>query len=843
MRSFFQRHFRVLLLTVTFSLGLALPGQAQHSNMTDNQIMEYITKENAKGTDRATIVTSLVERGVTVDRIQQIRRKIEKQKSGTVPGARDISSPNRLRTGNSQAREESEDKDNPNFRNRKQKRGPDVTRLTPNQRERLKEDQSEELDIESDFLFPDSLQYFDYKEESPKRVIFGHDVFNGKQLTFEPDMNIATPADYVLSPGDAVFIDVYGATTRQIESTITPDGMVVIEDFGPVAIGGLTVAQANSRLRATLGARHSDSQVRLSVGQTRSISVHVMGEVRMPGTYTLSAFATVFHALYMAGGPGEIGTLRNIQVYRRGKCIATVDVYDYILNGRLSGNVRLAADDVIVVGPYDCLVEVTGKVKRPMWYEMKSSESVATLIQYAGGFAGDALEDHVTLVRKKGGVISAYSLNEFERGTFQLCDADSISVDSTLNRYANTIEIKGAVFRPGLYQLDASTTTVGQLLERAGGLTEDALHTRGIIHRRKADRSLQVKSFNTRAILEHSTPDITLQNEDVVFIPSLADQQDEQVLVIDGEVVYPGTYSYAEGTTIEDLILQAGGMKDNASVAKVDVMRRNRDNTALESPETVGEFFTFSLKEGFIVDGNEGFALQPFDEVYVRQSPGNIEQQHVTVKGEATFVGTYGLTKKNSRLSDIVRQCGGVTPQAYLRGARLQRMMTDEDKIMQRDLLKVAASGDSIDAKKLEVSDMKFVGIDLDKALENPGDDRYDIILQDGDILVIPQYNNTVTINGEVMYPNTVAYQPGKKLSYYINQAGGFNLQAKENRVFAINMNGTVTRIRRNAKNIQPGCNIVVPGKARRERMTTAQIISLAMSMVSLGAVVVSAIR
>lgn len=831
-----MKHLKTLVLALIMAVAV-IPVAAQ-SSMTDSQIIEYITKETAKGTDRAKIVTNLIEKGVSVDRIQKIRRNYEKQKGGSVVGAKDISSENRLRNSNSQQREE---KENPNYKNRKQKET-DITTLTPHQRKNLKNDQIAELDDEVDFLFPDSLQYYEYEEEVPVKKVFGRDIFNKKELTFEPEMNIATPADYRLGPGDAVYVDVYGATTKQYTTTVTPEGEIVLEDYGPVNVSGLTVSQANSRLRATLGSRFGGSNVKLSVGQTRAITVNVMGEVQMPGTYTLSAFATVFHALYMAGGTNEIGTMRDIKVYRNGKMVTSVDIYDYILNGNLRGNVRLASNDVIVVGPYDCLVNITGKVKRPMWYEMKSTESLGTLLKYAGGFAGDAYEDNVTLVRKKGGVVSVFSLGEFDRDAFQLCDADSVNVDSTLNRYANTVEIKGAVLRPGMYQLDSGITTVGQLIARAGGLTEEALTTRGIMHRRKADRSLQVKSFNTKAILDHSVADVALANEDVIYIPSLEEQHQEQVLVIDGEVIYPGTYEYAEGTTIEDLILQAGGMKDNASMAKVDVMRRNRDNNALESPQNVGEFFTFSVREGFVVDGNEGFTLLPFDEVYVRQSPGNIEQQHVTVKGEATFIGTYGLTKKNSRLSDIVKQCGGVTPQAYLKGARLQRKMTEEDKVMQRDLLKVAAAGDSIDVKKLEISDTKFIGINLDKALENPGDDRFDIILQDGDVLVIPQYNNTVTINGEVMYPNTVAYQPGKKLSYYINQAGGFNLKAKERRVFAINMNGTVTRVRR-AKDIQPGCNIVVPAKRERERMTAAQILSLTMSMASMGAVIVSALK
>lgn len=831
-----MKFIKYFIISIMFLLG-ATQGMAQ-SSMTDSQIIEYIQKETAKGTERSQIVTALVEKGVSIERIQKIKQMYETQKKGTITGARDISSSNRLRTNNGQQEPQ---RTNKNFTNKRQVT-PDVSKMTPHQKKNLKAQDIHDLDEEMDFLFPDSLKYYMEEEEVPVSKVFGHDIFNNKQLSFEPEMNIATPSDYHVGPGDVIFVDVYGATTKQYECTVNPDGSIVLEDFGPVSVGGLTEAQATSRLRATLGSQYGGSNIKASVGQTHAITVNVMGEVKTPGTFTLSAFATVFHALYMAGGPNDTGTLRDIKVYRNGRLVSTVDMYDYILNGNLKGNIRLASNDVIIVGPYECLVNLTGKVKRPMWYEMLPTESLASLLKYSGGLTGDAYEDNITVTRKKGGTFSVHSVGEFERDQFLLCDADSVFVDSVLNRFTNTVEIKGAVFRPGHYQLDGSIATVSQLIERAGGLTEDALKVRGIMHRRKADRTLQVKSFNTASILDHSQSDVTLQNEDVIYIPSLEDQNMERVLIIDGEVIYPGTYEYAEGMTIEDLILQAGGLKDDASTAKIDVMRRNRDNNTLVAPDSVGEFFTFSLKEGFIVDGNEGFPLLPFDEIYVRQSPGNIEQQHVTIKGEAIFVGTYSLTKKNSRLSDIIKLCGGTTPQAYLAGARLERKMTEEDKIMQKDLLKMAQAGDSIDVKKLEISDTKFIGIELDKALAHPGDDRFDVILQDGDVLVIPQYNNTITINGEVNYPNTVSYQPGKPLSYYINQAGGFNLKAKKNRAFAINMNGTVTRVR-SAKDIQPGANIVVPAKRQRERLNTAQIVTLGLSLASTAAVIMNALR
>jgi protein involved in polysaccharide export with SLBB domain len=455
-----------------------------------------------------------------------------------------------------------------------------------------------------------SSELFDFEDEAweqldsipqkknIKRVIFGHDIFNNKKLTFEPEMNIATPSDYKLGPGDAVFIDIWGASQKSISSTVSPEGEIDIEGFGPIQVSGLTVAQANSRLKATIGSRYSGSNIKLSVGQTKTISVNVMGAVETPGTYALSAFSTVFHALYMAGGVSEIGSLRDIRVFRNGRQISTVDIYDYILNGKLSGNIKLSSGDIIIVNPYECLVNITGKIKRPMFYEMKKNESVATLLKYAGGFAGDAYTKNLRLVRKAGGVKSVYTIDEFERTSFQLMDEDSVFVDSTLNRYSNMVEIKGAVFRPGMYQVDGNISTVRQLIERAGGMTEDAVTTRGIMHRMTKERSLQAVSLDLKGIMEHTSPDVSLQNEDVIYIPSNRERKLQRFLKIAGEVQHPGEFDYAEGTTLEDLILRAGGLTDAASLIKIEVSRRIRNASATKAPLFVAKTYSFEMKDG-----------------------------------------------------------------------------------------------------------------------------------------------------------------------------------------------------------------------------------------------------
>lgn len=818
------------------------------SSMTDSQIMDYIVKENAKGTSRSQIVVKLMERGVSVDRIRKIRENYEKQQKKSVPGAIDISGydkkkEDRLRRNNGDTRSESKRKKSSGSYTNRRKAYETMSEDDMEERQRFlkKEEQVDEMSEELDFVLPDSMElYRDVMEAKSRKKngkeVFGRNIFSNKKLTFESDMNIATPADYRLGPGDAVYVDVWGASQKNYEATVSPDGNIDLDGYGPVHVGGMTVAQANRRLKETLGARYSSSNVRLTVGQTKTISVNVMGEVNNPGTYTLSAFSTVFHALYMAGGTNEIGTLRNIKVYRNGHCISTVDIYDYILNGKMSGNVKLASGDIVIVGPYECLVRVAGKVRRPMWYEMTSTESVGTLIKYAGGFTGEAYQGNVTLVRKAGGQYSVYSLDEFERNGFQLRDADSLFVDSTLNRYINMAEVKGAVFRPGKYQMDGSITTVRQLLEAAGGPKENALIDHAVMHRRKEDRTLEVLSVDVRGLMEHRIPDIPLRNEDALFVPSKQDMQKELTLEIRGEVNYPGTYEYAENMTLEDFVLTAGGLTDAASTVKVDVARRVRNNKATSPEDHIARSYSFALKDGFVLEGEPGFVLEPFDEVFVRRSPGYVEQNHVSVEGEIAFSGEYVLARKGSRLSDLVKEAGGLTSDAYAIGARLERMLTPAEKLSQQTMLKLITAGDSTSMAKIEVGDVRSVGINLDMALKYPGNDQWDIVLRAGDRLVVPQYNNTVSINGEVTYPNTVAYVKGEGLDYYINQAGGYSQQAKKSRVIAINMNGTVTKVR-SKKDIQPGTTILIPSKSRRRGLSFGEIISLSTMGVSLSAV------
>ena len=858
-----MKKYAILALLLALSVNTVY---AQSSSMTDDQVMRYVVKEHDKGTSNAQIVTKLMQQGVDISQIRRVRNKYERQiKQGGISGTseevpgKDVS---RLRTNNGKTREDytiasKKAEKYSNYRVNAKEDANFAHTYDENDKEYM------QFQNEMDYIIPDStmmLKRLLAEREKNRKKVFGRDIFNNKELSFEPNMNIATPQNYRLGPGDAVIIDIYGASQKTIQSTVSPDGEVTIEGYGPVNVSGLTVAQANARLRNTLGSRYRSSRIKLTVGQTKTIMVNVMGEVKAPGTYTLSAFATVFHALYMAGGTNDLGTLRNIKVYRNNRLVTVVDIYDYILNGKLIGNVRLADNDVIVVGPYDCLVTIAGKVKRPMIYEMKKNESVNSLLKYSGGFAGDAYKKSVRVNRKTGREYAVYNVEEFDFSSFRVDDGDSISVDSILPRYANTVEVKGAVFRPGMYNLGEQVNSVRTLVEHAEGMTEDAFTNRAVMHRMKKDRTLEVIAVDIAGIMDGKVADIPLKENDVLFIPTRQEKIVERTLTIRGEVQYPGVYQYADNETLEDFVLQAGGLTDKASTVNVMVSRRVMDAKALRPDSVIAKTYTLSLKDGFVIDGTPGFKLMPFDEVMIRQSPAYVEQQNVSITGEVMFAGLYTLDHRNARLSELFKKAGGATDQAYLKGARIIRKANEQEKQrmeavlkmqreeMQKNLLQLAASSNNSSAltqsskdvertniEKFNVPSEYPVGINLPEALANPGSDA-DIILREGDRLVIPQYNGTVKINGAVMFANTVAYEKGKKPSYYIDQAGGFAADALKSKAYIIYMNGKVAKLSHGAK-VQPGSEIIIPAKLKR-KMSTAEMMSMGTSMSSIAAMI-----
>lgn len=768
--------------------------------MSDQQVIQFAQAEYKAGTSQAQIVTKLMQKGVKIEQIRRLRSQYDQQISQKgASAAADAAVQNaedRMRTNNETGAAV--------------EGGADGTAM-------MATSAVEEPTVVSG------------------KAVYGHDIFNKKLLSFEPNMNIATPQNYVLGPGDAVIVDIFGASQKSESQTVTPDGTIVIEGYGPIKVAGLTVAAAQNKLRSTLGSRYKSSKLNVSVGQTRTILVNVMGEVKAPGTYTLSAFSTVFHALYMAGGIKDLGTLRNIKVYRGGRLVTSVDVYQYILNGRLAGNIRLQENDMIIVGPYEALVDIEGKVKRPMIYEMRPTESVAQAIKYAGGYTSEAYQKAIRLTRKSGDRFSVHTVGEFDMSAFKVTDGDEIQVESMIERYENMVEVEGAVFRPGQYELGKQINTVRALVEAAGGLTEEAFTGRAVLYRMKQDRTLETQSLDLGGIMSGALADIPLRNEDHLIIATLSERSSERTVTITGEVFRPGTFPYSERETIEDLVLRAGGLTDAASFAKVDVSRRIRDPKALQSGQEISKNYSFSLKDGLVVDGQPGFTLEPYDVVQVRRSPGFMDPRTVQVLGEVVFEGDFNLSKKNQRLSDLIKAAGGVTPEAYVKGARLERHLNEDERARIATLVKTArqtaSSRDSISLEKIETAEYYAVGINLEKALANPGGD-YDIVVRDGDRILVPEYNGTVKISGNVLFPNTVAYQAGKDWKYYVNQAGGFGQRSRKSHSFIIYQNGTVSQVGKGK--VEPGCEIVVPQKGKRDMSALMQWVSIGTSMASL---------
>ena len=793
-----KKLFATLLL-----LGLTLTAFGQ--SMSESQIVRYAMEQKKAGKAEADIATDLLKRGATMAQIQKLRQQYNRQLNerglaGTADNA--INAASRMRVQNE---------------------------VTDNDLETHERANAPVLDKP-------------VLTTSGKRV-FGRDIFNNKNLTFEPVMNIATPQNYVIGPGDQVIIDVYGDTQKSDQLQVSPDGDVVVPGYGPIRVSGLSVSAAQSRISKALGTYYASSEVKVTLGQTRTIMVNVMGEVRAPGTYTLSAFATVFHALYMAGGVSALGTLRNIKVFRQGRQISVVDVYEFILNGRLAGNVRLMDNDVIQVGPYESIVDIAGRVKRPMAYELRKNESLATLLKYSGGFANDAYKKSIRVIRNNGRMKGVFNVEEFDFPEFKMVDGDMVSVDTIIDRFENMVEIKGAVYRPGMYNLGEKVNSVRSLIESADGLTEEAMVSRAVIRRMKPNRTQEVLTVDLKGIIEGTAADVPLENEDILFIPTQAVHQNLRTLSIDGEVIFPGTYEYAEKMTVEDLILQAGGLTDNASTVKVDVARRMIDPEATTSTMEIAKTYSFSIKPGFEFDGDKSFTLQPYDAVSVRRSPVSVAPVKVRVEGEIAFEGSYTLEQKNLRLSDVVKAAGGVIPGAYVRGARLIRTMNEDELARRDELIKMARQSAAADAKdslsleQLALATTYSVGIHLDEALANPGCNE-DIELQNGDRLYIPRYNSTVKISGDVNKSNTVAFKDKKSYKYYIDQAGGFGKRARKSHTYILYQNGTIAKASKGQ--IEPGCEIVVPTKGPKDHLQINQWLGIGTSMASMATMFVS---
>ncbi len=793
-----QKLFGILLFCLMLGSGSLMA-----QSMSDSQVLEYVKDGIRQGKEQKQLASELARKGVTKEQAMRVKQLYEQQ--------------NNVNTSKSTGTDINE------------------SRL----REETKENTSDMLE---DHPTTQDLARGDQ--------VFGRNIFNTRNLTFEPSVNLATPSNYRLGPGDEVIIDIWGASQNTIRQQISPEGTINISKIGPVNLSGMTVSAANDYLKAALNKIYNGlnnttdptSDIRLTLGNIRTIQINVMGEVVQPGTYALSSFSTVFHALYRAGGVSDIGSLRNVQLVRNGKNIATIDVYEFIMKGNTQDDIRLQEGDVVIVPAYDVLVKISGKVKRPMRFEMKKGESLSTLITYAGGFDADAYTRSLRVVRQNGEEYEVNTVKDMDYSIYKMRNGDVVTAEAILNRFTNKLEIRGAVYRPGIYQLSGKLNTIRELVNEAQGLTGDAFLNRAVLYRQREDLTSEVVPVDIRSIMDGTSPNLALMKNDILYIPSIHDLEDRGNVTVHGEVAHPDSYPYADNMTLEDLIIQAGGLREAASTVRIDVSRRIKNPRSTADNDTIGQMYSFSLKDGFVIDGQPGFILQPYDQVYVRRSPGYQAQQNVAIEGEILFGGNYAMTSREERLSDLVNKAGGPTSYAYLRGAKLTRVanasekkrMSDVVRLMQRQLGEAM-----IDSLGIRVEDTFTVGIDLEKALSNPKGNA-DLVLREGDVVFIPNNNNTVTINGAVMVPNTVSYMQGKDVDYYLNQAGGYSDNAKKSKKFIVYMNGQVTKVKGSGKKqVEPGCEIIVPSKAKKKG-NIANILGYATSFSSLGLMVAS---
>ena len=793
-----QKLFGILLFCLMLGSGSLMA-----QSMSDSQVLEYVKDGIRQGKEQKQLASELARKGVTKEQAMRVKQLYEQQ--------------NNVNTSKSTGTDINE------------------SRL----REETKENTSDMLE---DHPTTQDLARGDQ--------VFGRNIFNTRNLTFEPSVNLATPSNYRLGPGDEVIIDIWGASQNTIRQQISPEGTINIQKIGPVNLSGMTVSAANDYLKNALNKIYNGlnnttdptSDIRLTLGNIRTIQINVMGEVVQPGTYALSSFSTVFHALYRAGGVSDIGSLRNVQLVRNGKNIATIDVYEFIMKGNTLDDIRLQEGDVVIVPAYDVLVKISGKVKRPMRFEMKKDENLATLIKYAGGFEADAYTRSLRVVRQNGEEYEVNTVKDMDYSIYTMRNGDVVTAEAILNRFTNKLEIRGAVYRPGIYQLSGKLNTIRELVHEAQGLTGDAFLNRAVLYRQREDLTSEVVQIDIKSIMDGTSPNLALMKNDILYIPSIHDLEDRGNVTVHGEVAHPDSYPYADNMTLEDLIIQAGGLKEAASTVRIDISRRIKNPRSTADNDTIGQMYTFSLKDGFVIDGQPGFILEPYDQVYVRRSPGYQAQQNVAIEGEILFGGNYAMTSREERLSDLVNKAGGPTNYAYLRGAKLTRVANASEKKRMGDVIRLMSRqlGEAmIDSLGIRVEDTFTVGIDLEKALSNPKSNA-DLVLREGDVISIPKNTNTVTINGAVMVPNTVSYMKGKNVDYYLNQAGGCSDNARKSKKFIVYMNGQVTKVKGSGKKqIEPGCEIIVPGKAKKKG-NIANILGYATSFSSLGMMIAS---
>ncbi|WP_073094479.1 SLBB domain-containing protein [Cyclobacterium lianum] len=749
----------------------------------------------------------------------------------------------------------------------------------------------------------DSLRQADpYYDLSPKqKKIFGFTLFHNKELNFNPNLNLPTPDNYILGTGDQLLVDVFGASQQSLDLTVSPEGTVFIPNIGPINVGGATIQAVRSRLKNSLqqiysglGGPNPNTFLQIRVGNIRSIQVTMAGELRIPGSYTMPSFANVFNALYQAGGPNENGSFRNIQVYRDNSLVGEVDIYAFLVEGSQDGNIILQDNDVVIVPPARTRVELEGPVRRPGIFEIKPGESVEDLISFAGGFNSNAYRELLTVRRTTEQEMRVDNVFSRDFDTFAIKDGDFFIVDSILERYENRAQVSGAVFRPGEFAIEEGMS-LEELLRMAGGLRGDAFTERVSLYRTNPDFTMGIITINLRAILAGEEADIPLKREDILHVPSIYDLKEEYYVQISGEINRTGVYQYAEKMTVGDLIAKAKGFKESATSANIEIARRVKGNVEGDIAQIINISIDPDLK---ISEEEKNINLQPFDHVFVRQSPGFQREKVVEVEGEVFYPGEYALEKRDERISDVLNRAGGLNQFAYPKGATLIRRTeffeTKEEEELKLDqlesLLKNMEREDNVentesekelikrlearvallkeermknetgtagqemesfsedryqflegaDSSVMEIAtrDKELIGIELDKILQKPGS-KYDIILQEGDIISIPKELQTVRMRGEVLYPTTARYDEARSFRNYISRAGGFTERARKSRSYVVYANGDVKRTNSLLffsffPKLEPGAEIIVPRKPEREPMSVQAWIGMASSLATL---------
>ncbi len=691
----------------------------------------------------------------------------------------------------------------------------------------------------------------DQQEEPPDEAaggadgsrIFGYSLFNQTDMTFAPTMRIPTPEDYQLGPGDQIIIDIWGSSQGLYQKTISPEGTIQIDNLGPIYLNGLSIEEARSRLKEELSQIYagldSDSNqqptsyFQVTLGEVRSIDVTVLGEVKQPGTYTVSSLATAYNALYSAGGPNRIGTFRDIKVIRDNEVVARLDIYDFLIEGTQKNNIRLQHQDVIKVDPYLNRVDLTGETKRTGLFELTDGESLAHLIRYGGGFTSSAYTYEVTVHRKTSIQQRILNVSKPQYEQFNLQNGDSVQVGQIFDAYENRVQIQGAVFKPGSYELH-DTTTVHSLVQRALGLRGDAFTKRALIYRTLPNNEIKTIPFNLGEVMQNSDEhDFDLQKDDIIQISSIFDMRQDAYVEVNGAVINPGQYSFVNDMSLEDVIFRANGFQKNAAPYRIEVARRISGDSARNYTERSAKIHEFQIRDSLeLVNRQEEFTLEPFDQVYVRSAPGYETQKEVTISGQVLYPGTYTISSRNMRISDLIDRAGGLTPDAYPQGAHLSRI----------NRAAMGTQEDVPDSLRQQAMDRTPVGIELPNILDRPDSPR-DLLLKEGDQLTIPKELQTVMVQGEVLNPVSVRHSDGNNLRDYIASAGGFTEQARSKKTYVVYANGEVDQTGkflffRNYPDVRPGATIYVPAKPERDRMSTGEIISLTSAVVSMAAIV-----